>query len=545
MARTFGAVNSDRIDCGTSASLTDLAAGSYLFWVNPTNVATTPQKRFLQKGLLATGYHYMAPGDTASGDVILIVRRSTQDLLALSTGGAITTNAWQFVAGTFDANGTNTDQHIYVGTLSALATEVGGYTMQRVGSGSLVSNAGHDQFIGNDENLTHAMIGAMAWVGIWNRVLSLGEIRAQQFRPHVTSGCVLFLPLRGFATEVDLSGNGNHGTVTGTTISAHVPLPKPQRKLWAVQWQAAGGATVTGSANLAAATVVSATGRLTAIGSATLTALASLAVTARRTTFGVASIAATASESASGVVVKLGAASIAAQGTVSASGLVTKLGQATVSALTTVSASSGAVAGAASIAATATVNAAATVLTRGQVTLTALASVAGTARQTAFATSALAASASISTSGIVVRFGQAAVSAVATVSATVGATLGQAHLAATSAVNTSGRVTALGAASIASAATVGAMGMRRVFGTATLSATTTVVGAGRSIALAIAHLASTVSLAVQGFVGSAHPTVKQPSRVALGSMGQTVASVTSGRTSASLATTGRTRAEVT
>jgi len=63
----------------------------------------------------------------------------------------------------------------------------------------------------------------------FDRALSLGEIRSLQFHPRVLSGCVLYshYGFNGTGTQPDWSGKGNSGTVTGATVSNHVPLGSP------------------------------------------------------------------------------------------------------------------------------------------------------------------------------------------------------------------------------------------------------------------------------------------------------------------------------
>ena len=67
-----------------------------------------------------------------------------------------------------------------------------------------------------------------AW---WNRILTAGEIHAQQFHPHRTSGCLcIWLPGYNGTTNVpDWSGNANTGTITGATVSDQVPIPFRRR----------------------------------------------------------------------------------------------------------------------------------------------------------------------------------------------------------------------------------------------------------------------------------------------------------------------------
>ena len=62
---------------------------------------------------------------------------------------------------------------------------------------------------------------------MFNKDLSLGEIRLQQWNPHRTVNTVMWVEYgyNGTGTQVDLSGNSDavDGTVTGMTQSDHYP----------------------------------------------------------------------------------------------------------------------------------------------------------------------------------------------------------------------------------------------------------------------------------------------------------------------------------
>lgn len=215
----------DRVECGSNAVLDNLTKGTYAAWIYPNGI--TSDSRIVQKGLAASGIRNMGiDGASGAGKLYVYAYRPTIVLMISSTG-LVTDTTWQFVAGTFDSTLTDNDQHLYRGTLTSAVTEAATYSARTVGSGALGDNSATNQSIGNRAPAgAYPFLGVIAWVGIWNRQLSLGELQAQQFRPHVTSGCVLFMHLgyAGTGTQPDWSGNGNNGTVTGATVSAHVPL---------------------------------------------------------------------------------------------------------------------------------------------------------------------------------------------------------------------------------------------------------------------------------------------------------------------------------
>lgn len=223
-ALTFSG-SADKLNCGSGSSLDDLNTATVLVWVYPTSLDTAP-RRIAHKGLLGSGFRILSLGTTA-GEFRVAVERATVSLTADSTGAPVTTNAWQFLGGQWNTGGGDTDQKLFHGTLTTVVAEVS-YSSRTAGSGAPISNASADQIIGNQSNNGNPFPGRIAWMGIWNRVLTLQEIRAQQFRPFCksTDGCVLFVHLgwAGTGTQPDLSGNGNNCTVTGATVADHAPL---------------------------------------------------------------------------------------------------------------------------------------------------------------------------------------------------------------------------------------------------------------------------------------------------------------------------------
>lgn len=225
MALSFTAVT-HVVDIGSGASLDNLTAWTVLAWVYPVSLSQDLPLTF--KGDAASGSTYRSCILLSTGALYLDLHRATTDLTASSAASVYAANAWQFFGFAANSAGAATDQKIFYGTLSAAVAEVGSYASQSVGSGAVVADAAYNQGIGNGIP-AQAFWGSsmrIAWVGQWNRVLTLGEIQAQQFRPHVTAGCVGFyhLGFAGTGTQPDWSGNGNAGTVTGAAVADHVPL---------------------------------------------------------------------------------------------------------------------------------------------------------------------------------------------------------------------------------------------------------------------------------------------------------------------------------
>lgn len=222
------------VNFGSGASLDGLDnGGTWLGWYYPTALAGD-RTYFYKTNSSYVGMGFKPPGANTAG-LRFDQSRATTDLRIQTLDTVVTLNAWNFVAAVWDPSATDADQFLYVGSLSALATEVSTYSHRTVGSGSVSSTASDSLSIGNVVANAQAFlgwVGDVAWVGAWNTQLSLGQIRALQFRPVATSGCVLscWLGFNGTSTQPDWSGNGNAGSVTGATApGTNVPLPRPNQ----------------------------------------------------------------------------------------------------------------------------------------------------------------------------------------------------------------------------------------------------------------------------------------------------------------------------
>lgn len=227
-ALTFSATATDKVTItdGPGTLLDNMTVGTICSWANPT--AVTVGRRIYQKGVIATDSTTVnfSIRDTASGDLSFFYSRATTSLNVRSNASLVTASAWQYLCVVWDEAGASTDQILYRGTLTAAATAPGSYAAQVVGSGSHPTDAAANAVVGNKANDSNPMIGSMSTIQIWNRRLSASEIIASQFRPRMSSGCVMFMRLgfNGTGTQVDLSGNGNTGAVTGATVGDEVPL---------------------------------------------------------------------------------------------------------------------------------------------------------------------------------------------------------------------------------------------------------------------------------------------------------------------------------
>ena len=225
------------INVGSGSSIDDIVAGTLCAWVMPTD--TTTNGRIWHKGLLGTGFRIFDVNFSSLGKLRFSLDRVTNSLRAESGSGVITANAWNFCAGVYNAAGADSDQKLYVGSLVAIAAEVPSYTSRTVGVGSVISDVAADGIIGNRSSAGTFFPGAIAWLGLWNRVLAKeeivgtpgGRLLGQQFNPRPTAGCVgsWYPGDDGASSVVDRTGNGNTGTIIGATVSVRVPLEHPAR----------------------------------------------------------------------------------------------------------------------------------------------------------------------------------------------------------------------------------------------------------------------------------------------------------------------------
>lgn len=218
----FGAATSDRVSIPASTLINDMPRLTVAMWVKVTTHTTS--RTFWGKKPSSAGNKWIGL-DATVGELRLRIRRTGGAVDYITNSNPIPANEWRFIAFTMDYGLSSSPAHIYSGGLNSVVKEAT-YSTATSGTGSSDQpDTGNPMQIGNFNSLT-AIQGQIAWVGVWNRVLTLEELRQQQFRPSVTSGSVVFMHLgfSGQTTQADWSGKKNNGTITGATISKHVPI---------------------------------------------------------------------------------------------------------------------------------------------------------------------------------------------------------------------------------------------------------------------------------------------------------------------------------
>ena len=251
MGLDFSASDTHQVDIGNGASINNLTAGGILAWINPATItASGVRGRIIQKGLFGPGnFRNFMIGHTSNGDFTMEIMRATTNLNALSATGQLSASVWQCVATRFDTAGANGDQQLYVGDVNTALTEVSSYSTQLVGSGATGDDSGVNAYISNNSNNNRSINGSISFVSIWNTYPSLGDLQRQQFNTSrmASPSMALFMHLGvhgsgGVGTQIDWSGNGNNGTITGATKTDHAPIQIfPRPGIWR-GWDAAAAA---------------------------------------------------------------------------------------------------------------------------------------------------------------------------------------------------------------------------------------------------------------------------------------------------------------
>ena len=219
MALTFGSTNDDA-DFGAAASIDDLTAFTWLMWIFPTTL--TNLRRIMVKGPVEEKQFIIRTNDVAE----MHVARATTAAFATSNNNSMVVNTHEFYAITYDESD---GPRIFRGTLSTEAVELG-YSSRVVGADGTTADATGNLVIGNAHSTkTVPFQGDISVGAVYAKRMILAEIVRYQWRILSDTDCKLLchLGFAGTGTQPDWSGNGNSGTVTGATVSDHVPLGPP------------------------------------------------------------------------------------------------------------------------------------------------------------------------------------------------------------------------------------------------------------------------------------------------------------------------------
>ena len=221
-ALKFNSATTNRVNYGSGSYLDNIATGTVLVWYKPDTM-TSPKIIVSKHDDVSTGWNF---NKFAATTIFRInIRTSGTTWTADSISTVMATSSWNFMGATWEASSNASNPIVYWGSLLQIARNVTASSV--TGTGTFDNDSALNMFVGNNTAATTGSAsGSIAWVGIWRRRLSLGEIRDQQFHPHPTEGNVLFthLGFNGVTSVPDWSGKRNTGTVTGATTSPHVPI---------------------------------------------------------------------------------------------------------------------------------------------------------------------------------------------------------------------------------------------------------------------------------------------------------------------------------
>lgn len=215
MARNFNGTT-DLINCGAPSVLDDINTFTYCAWIKPNSIGET-YGRILEKASSNKVWYLVATN--AMG---CLIDRATTDTSAISANSTITMGVWQFVSVTFDAT---TGAKIYKATLTGALAEVS-YAANVVGTGAIITDVSQALTIGNRAAQDRTFDGVIANLVMYSGILTLEEMNSVRYGIMPKRSLIKgWWPLYGNTSpEVDMSGNGSNGTLTGTTQADGPPI---------------------------------------------------------------------------------------------------------------------------------------------------------------------------------------------------------------------------------------------------------------------------------------------------------------------------------
>lgn len=221
-ALRFGGASTDKVSCGTNSILDNPSVWTVATLLYQTDNVTG--KRICQKGLGSNSALFSADATQYAIDIA----RASSACTAIANHSAFTAfglNRWLVVAAQSDIS-TAANNRLFVGNEILGLAEPSSYALQTAGSGAQGNNAGAAAIIGNKSNDNTPFIGRLAWLGVWRRLLGVGELLAVQAGLFEWPGAPSDLPwgnvgdwsigASGPSVVLDASPYRQLGTVTGT-----------------------------------------------------------------------------------------------------------------------------------------------------------------------------------------------------------------------------------------------------------------------------------------------------------------------------------------
>lgn len=227
MARTYGGVSTDRTEVVSSATVDTAATFTWIQLINPVNATAGGQPR--RKS--GSGIFFSSG---TNGDCFATVARATTQSRADTNTLPFPNGTPAYLILTYDAAATpalTIEKGDLNGVLTQVAASNSGVGSSTNGSGATTSDSGSALGIGGrPAGAGNPFPGKISSTAYWTRVLSASEktawILARLTMPNAGPGLWLEHGMTG-SSDIDYSGNGNTGTVTGTVVGAHDPSPMP------------------------------------------------------------------------------------------------------------------------------------------------------------------------------------------------------------------------------------------------------------------------------------------------------------------------------
>lgn len=204
----------DIVDCGTPASLDDLAAGDMtvdVYWQATTaSIPAGPCHLFGQIGAALTSGWLVYFSNAAGGAMYLFVVNGAGSFVQTAKLFTWSQNAWYYVR----ARRASNTLYVSVNTVTQPTPQaIVGYTGNNL---SITHGASAD--------LSRDFTGRICYVHAWNT--NKGDLATVPSSPFVVDANTVgrWIYSNGSGTTLtDTSGNSNHGTISGATWSGTVP----------------------------------------------------------------------------------------------------------------------------------------------------------------------------------------------------------------------------------------------------------------------------------------------------------------------------------
>lgn len=219
MARDHDGTDDVCYRSGSEAAFEFTTTESYTLacWVRHDSL--TGKQSYITKGLSGPTANYFL-GKTATTHLPSWEPAGVASSIVGTT--ALSANTWYFVAAVRHVG--DDELRLYLATASGdVGLELSTADLSTGTHGTVATGLGIGR--ATDSSL-EAMNGRIAEVSIWNRALSLNELRSVKWGGlKDRAGLLAYWPLWGVADpEADLSGNGRHLTVFGAVRADHAPI---------------------------------------------------------------------------------------------------------------------------------------------------------------------------------------------------------------------------------------------------------------------------------------------------------------------------------